>query len=63
MKKADLINKERIMKTEEKKENIFTKYKGEILLGILTLYVLLLGLGTIGEVFKVEWILNLPIFK
>ena len=51
------------MKTEEKKENIFTKYKGEILLGLLILYVLLLGLGTIGELFKVDWILNLPIFK
>ena len=51
------------MTAEEKKENFFTKYKSEILLGILILYVLLLGLGTVGEVFKIEWILNLPIFK
>lgn len=47
----------------EKKEGFFTKYKAEILLGILIIYVLLLGLGTVGEVFKIDWILNLPIFK
>ena len=51
------------MKTDEKKENMLKKYKGEILLGLLIVYVLLLGLGTIGELFKVDWILNLPIFK
>ena len=51
------------MAEEVKKEGFFAKYKGEILLGILIIYVLLLGLGTVGEVFKIEWILNLPIFK
>jgi len=34
-----------------------------LLLGILVLYVLLLGLGTAGELFEIEWVLNLPIFK
>ncbi len=34
-----------------------------LLLGILVLYVLLLGLGTAGELFEIEWILNLPIFR
>lgn len=50
---------------EVKKEssNLFSKYKGEILLGLLIIYVALLALGTIGELFNVEWILNLPIFK
>jgi len=40
-----------------------SKYKGEIGLGILILYVFLLGLGTVGEVWDVEWILDLPIFR
>ena len=39
------------------------KYKGEIGLGVLILYVFLLGLGTVGEVWDVEWILDLPIFR
>jgi len=34
-----------------------------LLLGLLALYVFLLGLGTFGELFEVEWILNLPLFK
>ncbi len=37
--------------------------KENMLLGALILYVLLLGLGTTGELFEIEWILNLPIFK
>ena len=40
-----------------------TRYKGEIGLGVLILYVFLLGLGTVGEVWDVEWILDLPIFR
>jgi len=44
-------------------DSFFSKYKGEILLTILIIYVALLALGTIGELFDVEWILNLPIFK
>ena len=39
------------------------KYKGEIGLAVLILYVFLLGLGTVGEVWDIEWILNLPIFR
>ena len=40
-----------------------SKYKGEIGLTVLVLYVFLLSLGTIGEVWDVEWILDLPIFR
>jgi len=29
----------------------------------VAIYVALLALGTVGEVFKVQWILDLPIFK
>lgn len=39
------------------------KYKAEIGLAVLILYVFLLGLGTVGEVWDVEWILDLPIFR
>jgi hypothetical protein len=40
-----------------------SRYKGEIGLGVLILYVFLLGLGTVGEVWDVEWILDLPLFR
>jgi len=59
--------------TKPKHEKIFqlfqgiklfgSKYKGEIGLGVLILYVFLLGLGTVGEVWDVEWILDLPLFR
>jgi hypothetical protein len=39
------------------------KNKENFLLGLLILYVLLLGLGTVGELFEIEWILNLPLFR
>ena len=39
------------------------QYKGEIGLAVLILYVFLLSLGTVGEVWDIEWILNLPIFR
>ena len=45
------------------KENDFSRVRENLLLGALVLYVFLLGLGTLGEVFEVEWILNLPLFR
>ena len=42
---------------------IGARYKGEIGLTVLILYVLLLGLGTVGELWDVDWILDLPIFR
>jgi hypothetical protein len=39
------------------------KNKDKIGLAILLLYIALLGLGTIGEIWNVEWILDLPIFR
>ena len=41
----------------------FGQNKENLLLGLLILYVLLLGLGTAGELFEIEWILNLPLFR
>ena len=40
-----------------------SKYKGEIGLAGIILYVFLLGLGTVGELWDIEWILDLPIFR
>ena len=45
------------------KESGFSRVRENLLLGALVLYVFLLGLGTLGEVFEVEWILNLPLFR
>ncbi|MBT3365720.1 MAG: hypothetical protein HN472_06770 [Nitrospina sp.] len=39
------------------------KYKGQIGIGLLVLYVFLLGLGTVGEIWEIEWILDLPLFR
>ena len=36
--------------------------KSEIFLAVLILYVITLALGVIGELFDIEWILNLPLF-
>ncbi len=44
-------------------ETIFSKYKSEIFLTVLILYVLTLALGVIGELFDIEWILKLWIFN
>jgi len=47
----------------QKIKEFFSKYKSEMGLTLLIIYVILLGLGTIGELFDIEWILDLPIFR
>ena len=44
-------------------KNLVQKYKGQFGIGLLVLYVFLLGLGTIGEIWEIEWILDLPLFR
>ena len=44
-------------------KQIGSKYKGEIGFSFLIIYVFLLGLGTVGEVWNIEWILDLLIFR
>lgn len=44
-------------------KQVGSKYKGKIGLVVLILYVFLLGLGAVGEVWDIEWILDLPIFR
>lgn len=40
-----------------------TKYKDQIIIGLLLIYVAVLGFGVIGELFKIGWILNFPLFR
>ena len=44
-------------------QKFFKKNKEKLVLGALVVYVLLLGLGTIGEIWEIEWILDLPLFR
>lgn len=44
-------------------QTFFQRNKDKLGLAALVIYVLLLGLGTIGEIWEVEWILDLPLFR
>ncbi len=41
----------------------WTKHKSDILLALLFVYVLLLGIGTVAELFHIESILRWPIYR
>tara|TARA_Y100001960_G_scaffold277393_1_gene308123 strand:+ start:506 stop:676 length:171 start_codon:yes stop_codon:yes gene_type:complete len=43
--------------------SFFQKNKDKLGLGALLVYLFLLGLGTIGEIWEIEWILDLPLFR
>ncbi len=43
--------------------SFWNRHKSEIGLAAVILYVFLLTLGTIGELFDIEWILDLPLFR
>ena len=51
------------MSETSSEQNFLKKNKEKLVLGALVVYVLLLGLGTIGEIWEVEWILDLPLFR
>lgn len=55
---ASIIDPEAVVK-----DTWFSRTRENLLLGLLVLYVLLLGLGTVGELFEIEWILSLGLFK
>jgi hypothetical protein len=48
---------------KKESETGFFERHPNVIVAILVVYVALLALGTVGELFKVDWILNLPIFK
>ncbi len=39
------------------------KNRGELGMAALGIYLFLLGLGTVGEIWDVQWILDLPLFR
>ncbi|HEY3347692.1 MAG TPA: hypothetical protein VGK71_08730 [Nitrospirota bacterium] len=47
---------------QEKAPGFFEK-RPWVAIAILGVYIALLALGTVGEVFKIQWILDIPIFK
>jgi len=47
----------------ERIKEFYRSNQGEVGLIVLMTYVCLLGLGTIGEVWDVEWILDIPLFR
>ena len=48
---------------ETTEQSFFQKNKDKLGLAVFLIYVLLLGLGTIGEIWEIEWILDLPLFR
>jgi hypothetical protein len=47
-------------------ENIkiyFKKHKQGLFLAVLVAYIIILGIGFIAELFQIQWILDLPIYK
>jgi hypothetical protein len=57
---SQIINERRAL---VKNIGYITKYKDQIIIGLLLMYVAVLGFGVIGEFFKIEWILNFPLFR
>jgi hypothetical protein len=47
----------------QKIKNFLKKNLNIMVLSIILVYMLLLGLGAIGELFKINWILKLPLFN
>ena len=44
-------------------KELIRKNKTRLGMALLLIYVFLLGLGTIGEIWDIQWILDLPIFR
>ena len=44
-------------------KGFFKKHGPEIGLAVLIIYVILLGIGTIAEIFEIQWILDWWIFR
>jgi len=57
------VNKETMEPSPSEERGFWYQNKGRIGLGLLIVYVFLLGLGTVGELWDIEWILDLPLFR
>ena len=60
---TQFTNQETTSKPLQRIREFGLKYKGEIGIAFLLFYIFLLGLGTVGEVWDIEWIHDLPIFR
>ena len=47
----------------EKTKEFFQKYKNEVIFTLLIAYIFILGVGVAGEIFDIDWIVNLPLFR
>ena len=47
----------------EKIKEFFQKYKNEVIFTLLIGYIIILGIGVAGEIFDIDWIVNLPLFR
>ena len=47
----------------EEAQGFWGKNRDNLLLGLLLLYVILLGIGTVAELFHIESILRWPIYR
>ena len=54
---------ENLISDKPVEKSFFERNKEKLGLGALVVYVFLLGLGTIGEISEIEWILDLPLFR
>lgn len=64
--KAREMTEETSEKTQEKEEcnnTFWSRHGANIGLAVLIIYVILLGIGTVAEVFEIESILNWWIFR
>ena len=44
-------------------ESFWGKHRDDIILGLLVVYVILLGIGTVAELFDIRSILSWPIYR
>jgi hypothetical protein len=59
--KADRGKKTRAV--EEGSQTFWKRHQSDLILALLFLYVILLGIGTIAELFQVRSILSWPIYR
>jgi len=41
----------------------FKKHKQNLIFAVLVAYIVILGIGVIAELFHIQWVLDMPIYK
>jgi len=57
------VNKETLETSASGERGFWNQNRARIGLGLLIVYAFLLGLGTVGELWDIEWILDLSLFR